>query len=63
MFQDMELSNSKIKKNSYIPEMELSSLIFFLYFGKELSELEKQKKIKTSYISGANLGSLKNKQK
>ena len=40
----MELSSSKIKKCLIFPEMELSSLIFFLYFRQKLSELEKLKK-------------------
>ena len=40
----MELSNPKIKKFLIFPEMELSSLIFFFYFRKELSDLEKWKK-------------------
>ena len=40
----MELSSSKIKENLIFLEMELSSLIFFLYFGMELSELENFKK-------------------
>ena len=39
----MELSSSKIKKFPIIPEMELSSLIFSLYFRKEISELQKLK--------------------
>ena len=48
----MELSSSKIKENLIFLEMELSSLIFFLYFGMELSELEnfKKKKKKNSEI-------------
>ena len=42
----MELSSSKIKENLIFLEMELSSLIFFLYFRMELSELENFKKKK-----------------
>ena len=41
----MEVYSSKIKKFLIFPEIELSSLIIFLYFRKELSELEKQKKV------------------
>ena len=37
----MELSGSMIKKFLIFPEMELSSLIFFLYFKVELSKPEK----------------------
>ena len=49
----MELSSSKIKKFLIFPEMELSSLVLFSYFRKEISELEKLKKTcceKNSYI-------------
>ena len=42
IFQEIELSSSKIKKYPIFPEIELSNLIFFLYFRKELSELEKK---------------------
>ena len=41
IFLEMELSSSKIKKYPIFREIELSNLIFFLYF-KELSELEKK---------------------
>ena len=41
IFQEMELSNPKNKQFLIFPEMELSSLIFFFYFRKELSDLEK----------------------
>ena len=41
IFQEMELSSSKIKKFLIFQEMELSSFIFFLYFRKELPELKK----------------------
>ena len=41
IFQEMERSCFKIKK---FQEMEVSCLIFFLYFRKELSELKKLKK-------------------
>lgn len=41
IFQEMERSCFKIKK---FQEMEVSCLIFFLYFRKELSELKKFKK-------------------
>ena len=40
----MEVSSSKIKKCLIFPEMELSRLIFFLCFRKELSELKKLEK-------------------
>ena len=40
----MELSSSKIKIFIIFPEMELSSIIFFLYFKTKFSELEKKKK-------------------
>ena len=53
--QEMELSSSKIKKFLISPEMKISSFIFFLYFGRELSEPAKLKKNhseKISYISG-----------
>ena len=42
----MELSSSNIKKILILPEMDLSSLIFVLYFRRELSEIEKKKKKK-----------------
>ena len=37
----MELPMSKIKKFHVFPEMELSTLTFFLYFRMEISEAEK----------------------
>ena len=40
----MKRSSSNIKQNLIFPEMELSSLIFSLYFRKELFVLEKKKK-------------------
>ena len=46
----MELSSSKIKENLIFLEIELSSLIFFLYFGMELSELETLKKKKEKIL-------------
>ena len=81
----MELFSPKIKKKfmffqkKTFQEMEFYSpelkkfLIFFLYFGRELSELEKQKKLTLkrflispppknfSYISGGNFLSSRNK--
>ena len=39
----MKRSSSNIKQNLIFPEMELSSLIFSLYFRKELFVLEKKK--------------------
>ena len=55
----MELSSSKIKENLIFLEMELSSLIFFLYFRMELSELEnfKKKKKNSEIISYMELSS------
>ena len=42
----MKLSSFKTKNRLIFPEMELSSLTFFLYFRRELSELKNQKKKK-----------------
>ena len=46
MFQEMELYCCKIKKFLIFSEMELCSLVTFLYFRKEISKLEKWKKKK-----------------
>ena len=40
----MELSSSNIKKFIIFPEIELSSLIFFLYFREKFSKFKKLKK-------------------
>ena len=39
IFQEIELSSSNTKTFLIFLEMKLSSLIFFLYFKKEISEL------------------------
>ena len=61
IFQEMELSSSKIKNFFIFPGMELSSLIFFLYFRKELPSSKNRKnhsprfcflKNSFSYIAG-----------
>ena len=53
MFQEMEPTSSKIMKFLIFPEMELSRLIFFLYFRRELSQLVKDTRSeKMSYILG-----------
>ena len=44
ILQKIKLSSSKSKKTLICPEIELSSLIFSLYFRKELSKLAKLKK-------------------
>ena len=41
----MKLSSSKIKKVFTFPKMRLFSLVFFLYFRKELSKFEKLKRL------------------
>ena len=42
-FQEMEVSSFKIKKFLIFLEMELSGLIFFFYFRRELSKLKNEK--------------------
>ena len=61
MFQEMELFISKINKFLIFPKLELFSLIFFLYFRRELSNLKKIKthSEKISYILGMELSSPK----
>ena len=49
-FQEMKLPSSNIKKFLIFPEMELPSLISFLYFRKELSKLEKIKIITLKFF-------------
>ena len=44
IFQEIELSSSKIKKVIFL-EMVLFSLMFFLYFRKKISKLDKWKKM------------------
>ena len=40
-YKEMELPMSKIKNFHVFPEMELSTLTFFLYFRMEISEADK----------------------
>ena len=49
-FQEMKLPSSNITKFLIFPEMELPSLISFLYFRKELSKLEKIKIITLKFF-------------
>ena len=49
-FQEIKLPSSDIKKFLIFPEMELPSLISFLYFRKELSKLEKIKIITLKFF-------------
>ena len=50
IFQEMKLRSFDLKRILLFTEMELSSFIFFLYFRRQLSELEKKNPVWKNFL-------------